>query len=97
MYIYIFRFNLLTPPALAHWIMGDGGKSKDGLKFCTDSFTIQDVVLLMNVLIIRYGLKCSLQFQSPNYYRIYIKTKSMPLLRSIVLPHMHSSMLYKIQ
>ena len=49
-------YKLLTPIALAHWIMGDGRNGKGGLILCTDSFSLKDVVRLMNVLIIRYGL-----------------------------------------
>jgi len=49
-------FNLLTPLALAHWIQGDGSVRPGGLELCTDSFTIQDVVRLMNVLMVRYEL-----------------------------------------
>ena len=30
--------------------MGDGAKLNKGLVLCTDSFTIQEVVLLINVL-----------------------------------------------
>lgn len=44
---------MLDPIAFAHWIMGYGSNSATGLLLCTDSFTIQDVVSIMNVLIIR--------------------------------------------
>lgn len=52
----------------------------------------------MNVLIIRYGLNCTLQKKKKrdNQYRIYIISSSMPLLRSIVTPYIHSSMMYKL-
>jgi len=40
--------------------MGDGTLKSEGIFICTDSYTIQDVVRLMNVLIIRYELKCTL-------------------------------------
>lgn len=33
-------YNLLTYEALAHWIMGDGTKVKNGLTLQTQSFTI---------------------------------------------------------
>jgi LAGLIDADG DNA endonuclease family len=89
-------YELLTPVALAHLIMGDGSTRDYGLNICTDCFTITDVVRLMNVLIIRYGLNCTLQRKRDNQYRIYITSGSMPLLRSIVSPYMHSSMMYKI-
>lgn len=89
-------YNLLTPVALAHLIMGDGSAREYGLTFCTDCYTLYEVVRLMNVLIIRYGLTCTLQKKREDQYRIYISSKSMPLLRSIVTPYMHSSMMYKL-
>jgi hypothetical protein len=32
-------FNLLTPPALAHWMIGDGSRKSSGLILCKHSFT----------------------------------------------------------
>lgn len=32
-------YDLLTPVALAHWVMGDGQVRTNGLRLCTDSFT----------------------------------------------------------
>ena len=90
-------FELLTPIALAHMIMGDGSVQRHGLIICTDSYTIQDVVRLINVLIIRYRLECTLRFHSATQPRIYISQSSMPLLLNIVSPFMHSSMLYKLK
>lgn len=90
-------FNSLTPIALAHWISGDGSVQRHGLLICTDSFSIQDITLLINVLIIRYDLICTIQTRSKGQYRIYISEKSMDKLRSIVAPYMVNSMLYKIK
>jgi hypothetical protein len=89
-------YFLFTPIALAHWIMGDGGKTSSGLLLCTDSFTLKDVLRLMFVLQNRYNLNCSIITNNKNSYRIYIKKDSMPLIIKIVLPHMHSSMFYKL-
>lgn len=89
-------YDLLTPVALAHWIIGDGSVSRHGIILCTESFTIQEVTLLLNVLMERYGLECTLHPRG-NSYRIYIRESSMPLLRSIVSPFMCSSMLYKLK
>jgi len=54
-------------------------------------------VRLINVLMVRYQLECTLRQHRPNQYRIYIRECSMVQLRTIVLPYMHSSMLYKIK
>lgn len=90
-------YNLLNPIALAHWIQGDGKVSKTGgLLLCTDSYSTQDFVRLMNVLILRCGLECTLHSSSEGKYRIYILKRSMDKLRAIVLPYFVTNMLYKL-
>jgi len=89
----LIMYYLLTPIALAHWIMGDGFWDHPGVVLCTDSFSIEDNVKLINILKDRYQLDCTLRSSSN---RIYIRAASMPRLRSIVLPYMDYSMLYKI-
>jgi len=90
-------YNMLTPVALAHMIMGDGSVKLYGLIICTDSYTVQDVVRFINVLMIRYRLECTLRFHSTTQPIIYISQSSMPSLLNIVSPFMHSSMLYKLK
>jgi hypothetical protein len=49
---------------------------------------------------IRYRLECNLHLKRLNQkieYLIYIRERSMPLLRSIVTPYFHPSMLNKIK
>ena len=81
-------------------IMADGSVQRHGLIICTNSYSVQDVVRLINVLIIQYRLKCSLRLKKRQNnkieYLIYIRQSSMSLLRTIVTPYFHSSMLYKI-
>ena len=72
-------YDLITPIALAHWIMCDGNWNNSGTVLCTDSFTIPDIVRLMNVLMIRYGLHCTIQYTSKGAPRIYIRARSIPL------------------
>jgi hypothetical protein len=92
-------FQLLSPIALAHWIMCDGEARHSGLRLCTNSFSIPDVVKLMNILLVKYQLECTLYLKKQGgqtYPMIYIREQSMPQLQKIVLPYMDSSMLYKI-
>jgi len=77
--------------------MGDGSVSRYGLHLCTNSYSLEDIVRLMNILMIRYILECSLHIHRQNQYRIYIRQSSMPLLLNIVSPYMHTSMLYKLK
>jgi hypothetical protein len=76
--------------------MGDGAKKSHGLILCTDSFTIQEVIKLINVLIIRYELECKIHFHTPTQPRILIKQRSMLKLKDLVRKYIHYSMLYKI-
>ena len=43
-YIKFSMYNELTPIALAYWIMGDGTFKGITLLFCTDSYSIKDIV-----------------------------------------------------
>ena len=88
--------SLLTPLALAHWIMQDGGKSSGGLILATDSFNHLDTQRLANYLANTYGLKVTTPKSTKGDLRIYISATSMTQLRSLVLVHMHSSMIYKL-
>ena len=80
--------------------MGDGVAKESGLLICTDSFSIEDTVRLINVFIIKYRLNCNLSFsgakREKGQYRIYIQQNSMADLYDIVSPHMHLDMLYKL-
>lgn len=90
--------EFLTPLALAIWIMDDGGKVKEGLKLSTNSFSYSDCLLLVKVLYDNFKLKATVQSAGKsNQFNIYIWKESMPLLREIILPYIHSSMKYKIR
>jgi hypothetical protein len=88
-------YELLTPIALSHIIMGDGTRTGNGLVLCTHNFSVQDVVKLMNVLMIKYRFICTLRMNRGKP-TIYISSKSIDLLRATVIPYMEPSMLYKI-
>ena len=90
-------YDLLTPVALAHWIIGDGSARSTGLVLCTDSYTIQEVVKLTNVLKIKYHLECTIRYHRPGHPRIYIRKQSIETLRIIVNPYIIPSMRYKLQ
>jgi len=90
-------YSMLTYEALAHWIMGDGTKAPigPGLTLQTQSFTIQECVFIISILIYKFDLKCSLHMQR-NQPTIYISAKSMRKLTPLILPYMCDSMLYKL-
>lgn len=89
-------YDLLTPVVLSHLVMGDAVAKEYGIIICTDSYTIPDIVRLINVLIIKYRLDCRLRYHTPTQPRIYIRERSMSTLRDIIKPFIIKSMLYKI-
>ena len=90
-------YELLTPAAIAHLIMGDGSSTTcGGIRIGTDSFSIKDCIKLTNVLIIKYNINCTIQIQKKGTPRMYIGTKSKKKLIPLIIPYMIPSMYYKL-
>ena len=87
--------ELLTPLALAVWIMDDGSFKSPGLRIATNCFTKQEVELLKQALSTKFNIESSLHKNGGNY-QLYINAGSMPLLKKIALPYFVPSMLYKL-
>jgi len=95
----IIKFSVykeLTLIALAHWIIGDGTFKGITLLFCTDSCSIKDVVMLINILIIKYDIHCTICYYNSSFPRMYVYKRYMPKLCSIAEPFMYISMMYKL-
>jgi hypothetical protein len=75
--------------------MGDGTKTAKGLTLQTQSFTIKEVVFIINILIYKFDLKCSIHMQR-NQPTIYISNKSMKKIQPYILPYFCNSMKYKL-
>jgi ubiquinol-cytochrome c reductase cytochrome b subunit len=86
--------HYFTPVSLAYWIMSNGVSNKCALTLCTDSFTIQEVVLLINILIIKYDLNCSIRKHNNNFR---IDIKSMAKLHKLVDPYIIPFSAYKLK
>jgi hypothetical protein len=89
------------------WIMDDGGWTGYGVRLSTNAFKYEEILILTEILENKFELKCTIQKLSKpknfnksivyvDKYSIYIKSISVPLLRKLVLPYFHCSMLYKI-
>ena len=87
--------DLLSPVALAHWIMGDGSKQNEGLHLSVYAYTSLENSLLVETLTNKYSLHCTIH-STDKGDRIYIDKKSMNILVPIVLPHIVPSMRYKL-
>jgi len=88
-------FHYLDIVALAHWIMGDGSKRNKGVILCTDSYSIQEIVLLMNILKIKFNLNTKIHIDNRKN-RIYINRKEFDKIRLMVRPYFSKRFLYKI-
>jgi LAGLIDADG DNA endonuclease family len=98
-------FNYIV---FAHWIMGDGSKVGGGIILCTDSYTIVEIVFLMNILKIKYNIDSTihshisyapldiLKSDKKIYSRIYINKKNFDKVRLFIKPYFLESFLYKI-
>ena len=78
-----FHMNYIV---LAHWIMGDGSKRAKGLVLSTDSFTLKEVILLVNILILKFDIYPTIQ-KEKNNFRIYINEQNLMKIKPFILPH----------
>ena len=77
--------------------MDDGGKASSSLKIATNSFSLDEVENLANILRKKYNLKTSvIKTGALNQYNLYISKTSMKDLVEIIKPYFHSSMYYKL-
>lgn len=75
--------------------MGDGSKKAKGLILCTDGFKLQEIVLLTNILIIKFDIKPTIQ-KEKNKFRIHINEKSLLKIKPFIKPYFIEHFLYKI-
>jgi LAGLIDADG DNA endonuclease family len=66
--------------------MGDGAKRNKGVILCTDSFTFKEVILLINILKIKFDLNCTIH-NDANKYRIFINKKNLNKILNEIKPY----------
>ena len=76
--------------------MCDGARRNESVIICTDNFTINEVVKLMNILIVKFRLNCTLHYDNDKD-RIYISKSSINTLINLVNPYIIPSMQYKLK
>lgn len=81
--------DLLTPVNLAYWIMGDGSWIRYGLKLHTNNFSKEEVILLIKAINTKFNLNSLINVtdELKSQYTIYIPSKKIALLKSLVLPY----------
>jgi len=88
-------FDYIDYIVIAYWIMGDGSKRNKGIVLCTDSFSLKEVILLINILFIKFDLNCTIH-NDCNKYRIFINKISFKKLLVHIKPYFTNNFLYKI-
>jgi hypothetical protein len=98
-------YDYLDYKALAFWIMGDGSKRNEGIILCTDNFTVEEVVLLMNMLMLKFNVNPTIHKEKSVHptskevsykHRIYLGINDLNKIRPFIAPHMHPHFNYKI-
>lgn len=88
--------DLLEPLSLAYWICDDGTFSKDrAVVLYTNSFSLDEVNLLISVLTNKFNLKCTVN-KNRGDYLIRISSKSLGELQNLLKNIMPPMMLHKI-
>ena len=89
--------ELLTPLGLAYWISDDGTfcKKHKYIRIATNSYTLQEVDLLLGVLRRKFNLTCYL-IEDRSGYVITIAAKSVISLRPTLEPLMPAMLLHKL-
>jgi hypothetical protein len=75
--------------------MGDGASAKSGCYLHTKNFTFEDVYKLAGMLHYCFKLKVTVQIHE-NRPVIYIRARYMLNFKSLIIPYIHPTMLYKL-
>jgi len=90
--------------------MGDGSKIGKGILLCTDSFTLKEVILLMNILKIKFNIDSTIQYRysinlkdrktkfnnGKKIARIVINKKNFDIIKDKIKPYFTNDFLYKL-
>lgn len=87
--------EMLSPRALAVWIMDDGGISGDGVKISTEGFVLEDIERLQSALFDVFNLRYSIQHHKHQYI-LYLSKAQLSVLSQIVKVYMIPCMYYKL-
>ena len=89
--------ELLTPLGLAYWICDEGSFNQKHkcIKIATNSYTLQEVDLLLGVLRSKFNLSCW-AIEEGTGYVITIAASSVLYLQPLLKPIMPSMMMHKI-
>jgi LAGLIDADG DNA endonuclease family len=90
--------NLMNPIVLAYLIQGDGNfdQSRNRVRIYTNSYSKIEVENLAKSIKTKLNIYTALLLDRKDQYILTIGAKNLDLLRNIVTPHFHPSMLYRL-
>ena len=90
--------DLMDPIVLAYLIQGNGNfdKSRNRVKIYTNSYSKVEAEQLATSIKTKLNIFTAVLLDRKDQYILTIGTNNLELLRNIVTPHFHPSMLYKI-
>lgn len=91
--INIEEFKKLDNLGLAIWYMDDGTKTKSSMILCTNSFSKEELILMIDLLKIKFNLDFTLQKNN----QLYLRANSWKHFKSLVEQYIVSCMKYKIR
>ena len=91
------KYNI-NAVSLAHLIKGDGNylKERNIIRINTNSYIQSDVISLSNIIKENLSINSRVIHDRNNQYIIVIEKDNIDLIRKIILPYIHPSMLYKL-
>lgn len=89
-------YDLINYETLAHIIMGNGTFTHKGIILNLQSFTVKELIILINIFYIKFDLVSTLH-KSRNKHVIYINVKSVKKLYPHIKPYIIPSMVYKLK
>lgn len=90
--------DLMDPIVLAYLIQGDGNfdKGRNRVRIYTNSYSKADVERIAMSIQTKLNIYTAVLLDRKDQYILTIGAKNLELLRNTVVPHFHSSMLYRI-
>ena len=92
-------YKYFTEVSLAFMIMEDGywDNTNNTVIICTECFTLEEIHILLYILRTKFKLVVTTTKRNKGFrLRFSSKNLNLKLLRSLVIPHFHPSMLYKL-
>ena len=89
---------MFGPASLAILIIDDGYATRNTIILCTENFSKQECLLLVNLLS-RFGMNSFIKIRNKlkDRNRIHISSLSMPIVQDLVKEHFYPSFIYKLK